>query len=639
MQLSWMGPARRGRRAVHTCFGRSWRVAEVVGLALVVAAFGSSSAFASSLVLLVDANRDGALTASDTPLKDVASVASGALVLPNVDDDASRCRGVWRRQRSQRVTMDEVSACSDAQTAVIDGAGDQKDLAPIRVAPIPGVSDDATAVISLDPVSIPYGGLHLGTQTGSRIELGATQLRAGATILVEALDIERDPTRWDGRLGVAGTVRDGTAVQSDHVRLHVAPVVFPSGATDALRLFAARPPSTHMIKKSVGAGVAARGSTRQAKRRRRDQIRYELAERRYLQRLRAIVPGRVPLERMDVRDHWVQDQFETGFASVPTPTGVQTMRVTLLAPGGVEFGRVSGRNPAVAELTAKLRTLAGPDRGVVTPPTGDQPSNATWWDVSGALEATPEVPGAPAGKLLLASHGRAAQQGSLLVRDGTPILLGAQAQPVVRLPLDWLAVGHVDEVLSFVKANTRRGWALVLSDPELGLRLLRRTALRNGDATLGGPGEPGHSAQAALTGAVGRATQRAARRMRLIERALRTALSLAEGDIIRIPALFRTAPANPVLQGADKHRGLEGFPANTVNGLHVDGREFFAPDPHGPVIAGVDAFRAATRRAFTQKGVRVQFVDTLPAPHLHGGELHCTTNAERTIDDAHWWRG
>ncbi|NEA36442.1 protein-arginine deiminase family protein [Streptomyces sp. SID13031] len=76
-----------------------------------------------------------------------------------------------------------------------------------------------------------------------------------------------------------------------------------------------------------------------------------------------------------------------------------------------------------------------------------------------------------------------------------------------------------------------------------------------------------------------------------------------------------------------------------VNGLSLTGRDFAAPDPHGPKVGGRDIFGQATERALGRNGVRVYWVEDFFWAHLGGGEVHCATNALRdTRSTDSWWK-
>ena len=76
------------------------------------------------------------MTAADEPGKRTATLAAGALVLPNLDDDAGRCPAYWRRLLKAKVTLNALIDCSDAATPGVDGPADRADMAPLDVMPI-----------------------------------------------------------------------------------------------------------------------------------------------------------------------------------------------------------------------------------------------------------------------------------------------------------------------------------------------------------------------------------------------------------------------------------------------------------------------------------------------------------------------
>ena len=82
-----------------------------------------------------------------------------------------------------------------------------------------------------------------------------------------------------------------------------------------------------------------------------------------------------------------------------------------------------------------------------------------------------------------------------LLRGSTPTyfpdpvfskMLEAQAvQPPVYVDTSWLYVGHVDETISFVRANSPRGWVMLVNDPRLAKQMLvDQVAAGNGAARM-----------------------------------------------------------------------------------------------------------------------------------------------------------
>ena len=59
------------------------------------------------------------------------------------------------------------------------------------------------------------------------------------------------------------------------------------------------------------------------------------------------------------------------------------------------------------------------------------------------------------------------------------VMIESQAvQPPVDIDTSWLVVGHVDETIRFVKANTPRGWVLLVNDPALAKKMLQDAGRR-----------------------------------------------------------------------------------------------------------------------------------------------------------------
>ncbi len=69
---------------------------------------------------------------------------------------------------------------------------------------------------------------------------------------------------------------------------------------------------------------------------------------------------------------------------------------------------------------------------------------------------------------------------------------------------------------------------------------------------------------------------------------------------------------------------------NMVNGVTVNG-PYILPDPHGPIVDGVDVFAAPVQRALSALGLIVHIVDDWEPYHVRAGELHCGTNALRRV--------
>jgi protein-arginine deiminase len=102
-------------------------------------------------------------------------------------------------------------------------------------------------------------------------------------------------------------------------------------------------------------------------------------------------------------------------------------------------------------------------------------NNVDTMSSTGNYEAIPSYAGYPDGRMLWGAGGQ---------RRPDPVFtrtLRAQGtqKPVV-VDTSWLAVGHVDEFLSFVPNDSPRGWTIAAEDPRGGLQLLEQLRA-NGD--------------------------------------------------------------------------------------------------------------------------------------------------------------
>lgn len=618
--------------------------------ALLTAVVPAASA-AEPVRLLADADRDGVVSASDLAGRGAATPAAGALVLPNVDDDAGRCRSELQRRLAAPHRLEDLVACHDATDQVVGGPQDALDLAPLRVVAIPDAPDGATASVRVDGPGAGFSRLfrRVGATYGPPTTIDAASLRSGVDLALEATDTVRDPATWDGTIRVVLTVHglpEGDV--SDVAVLRVAPVVLPNALDRIDRTIAAKPLTPAEI----------RAETRRDRRKQRRSGRRLIADRRagrptpkaipvaalksfsawmkhaekgierrtymneqrriWQRRMRSVRPP--ALREIDHPDAWMQDSFEAGTATVPAAHGPQSLRVAYAAGGLLERSPVRASNVRSRDVVSLLGQLRGADSGVLW--TVPDPRDLQVWHATGTLEATPPVPGAPNGVALLGLRSKRT--------SAFATMLGAQgAQPVLRLDTGWLDIGHTDEIVAVVPSGRPRGWSLVVSDPAQALRLLRR--LPRSQVLLRGLPQihedgidagDGTSVARLLSGSVGGATKAAIKPMRSTVEQLRTALSLDEADLIRVPVLFdRPTPA-----------GASAWTGNVVNGITLAERGFVAPDP------GVAAFRRAVERAFSRAKAPLRFINTIPYPHGGTGEIHCQLNFLRTPADLRWWQ-
>jgi hypothetical protein len=215
-----------------------------------------------------------------------------------------------------------------------------------------------------------------------------------------------------------------------------------------------------------------------------------------------------------------------------------------------------------------------------------------------------------------------------------------QVQPPVYVDTSWLLVGHVDETISFVKANTPRGWAMVINDPALAKKMLEdQVAKGNGDVTMfvgkkwinfSGSGElPAEISIADVLADKDIMAESAASGAEVDNQVaiLKKETGITDDEIIRLPYL---------------HENVSGYSlayqVGTVNGIYLSDTDFGSPKPHGPVIDGKDIFEVQMTEAFAKIGLTVHYIEDWDLYHRLSGEVHCGSNTIRKVSpDEKWW--
>ena len=630
----------------------------LAGVALAALSLGAAPALAAPPAdLRADVNRDGVASLAD-PADDLGEDAwdatRGAIVLPNVDDDGRRC-AVRVRGLPDRA----IARCNDATDAVVDGPQDELDLAPLVLAPWPEAPDDATATVAIGEhgrgrLFVRRGGA-LVPLAGGRLTLA--ELRSGASLALEARDIVRDTRTWSGYLTVSLAVTAGGESTSDTVRLRVAPVLFQHDLMPVSRLLATPPVpsdagefafSPNAFDPKDTPTVRALASGRELSSSGQRALFDGLA--RGLER--AGLGGRLQDLRPSRTDIWAQDVFEPGFASVPAVGGTHTMRILVRSANANRTGRRHGRplRDAGRPVFTQLQSQGIGAVQQYSPAWQRRSPGQDTYSSTGNFGAIPPYAlGArsfPAGRILYGSAAGHAPDPSFL-----RMLSAQSAQAPVVLDTSWLVVGHVDELVTFLPAPTPRGWVVAVADPAGAITLLQQTrAAGHGDALVfAGLREPEFSSVSSklrvrlrplertvlsLLGSrrIRRANVRAAIAMERVLAVLRTETGVTEDEIVRIPVLF--GPAPPSMHAS----GLLSLLPNAVNGISLGGGLYLAPHEHGPVVDGTDVFEQAVRERLQSIALHVSFVEDWFYAHRGVGELHCVTNALRSLAGAlPWW--
>ena len=209
-----------------------------------------------------------------------------------------------------------------------------------------------------------------------------------------------------------------------------------------------------------------------------------------------------------------------------------------------------------------------------------------------------------------------------------------RVQPPIYVDTSWLLVAHIDETISFVKANTPRGWVMLVNDAALARSMLVQ------QSNAGRGNVPMHVGKYWSDGASARATidqvladpdvmgssAEAVHEVDAQVAKIKAETGLTDAEIVRIPFLHMSIDGHSI-----------AYQPGMVNGLYMADGHFVAPDPHGPVINGKDIFKTSMQSALALLGVTVHFAEDWDTYHRNMGEVHCGTNSTRRIPTAKWW--
>jgi protein-arginine deiminase len=544
--------------------------------------------------LRADTNRDGVVSFTD-PTDDVGedswSTDHGAVFLANIDDDNLECP----------TTGDDVDLpyCNDALDDYVNGAEDAKDLARLLTKPWPAAPAGATGRITFtvpDRVRLFKRQGSQWTPIASNHALALAEIKSGVELGIEAIDIVRDSS-WNGFVDITLTLRAEGAQASDKVRMRVAPLL-----------------TYHHALTAETTWVSATGTQGNL------DMRADLAS--------AASQAGVPAPKtIATSDSWTQDFFEPAFMSMPAPGGKQHVIRVNIRSANVQSPQ-SASNPL---RPAGKTVFAMRGKNVAAIQEWDPSRNGKYDTLNsfGNLETIPPHAGFPLGRIVRGSTS------SFWIDAAFKRLMEAQkVQAPIYVDTSWLAVGHIDETISFVKASSPRGWVMLANDATLARNILVQysnagyghvpmfvgkwwdqstPAQATIDDVLSDPDVMAASAEAAAEVAAQVAT-------------IKSHTGLTDAEIVKVPFLHMTTDGYSI-----------AYQPGMVNGLYIADHHFVAPDPHGPVIAGKDIFKTAMINALAPYDVTVHFAEDWDTYHAMMGEVHCGTNATRAVPAAKWW--
>jgi protein-arginine deiminase len=460
---------------------------------------------------------------------------------------------------------------------IVNGAEDLKDLFPIQI--------DSTAIAADEFVQLNLSGLVAGEiglfhlqSDGKLVELDidepmafpASAFQQAPMLYIEGREFASE--QWNGQFALS---LSSASSLSATLALRVAPWLMLSNASEAEMLF---------IREHEG---------------RNDKM---------IEQLQASLPSAktklhvIPASaEYPTENVWLQDTMEIGRQYSP----FRSMPVVLQA----------NRNKGIDNFSKD--ELLGPDFGWIR--VGDYREKYArgiegvgWMDWFGNLEVSPPLPSYPHGRMY---YGEAGEGNQLDPRIVSKITAQALQAPFT-LDVSYLIIKHADETLSWVPGKDGRWYALVPSPREM--LKLAQTLQDNGhgDLPMLAPFEEAYSINTLLSD-----SESIARNMQIEDgplakniETIKRELGIEDDQFIKVPSWIN-------------ENGSSLIP-NMVNSVVVNGM-FIAPEPHGPMVDGLDAIQQDFIARMANAAVDVVFVDDQQY-HRWWGNVHCATNVTRT---------
>lgn len=536
----------------------------------------------------LDADRDGTVDDDRTGLDkwEWGKGKKGAIILCNNDDD-------------------EGASKSDNADDKVNKGNDKDELAPLeirRTGPAPPPSWEA--FLEVDPADKDKIRIFESRSTGAKEILGP---KAGEKYKFPDLSFTKKElgmealqyagSGFNGEIMLTFTVKpSGGGSYQEKGKVRVAPWMMPNHLDKAEKVYV------------VDAGA-------------------------FNARFRTDLKGFVAAAGCTIKEHaegdiWMQDCMEWGYASLPT-TGLRSVV----------------RAPRDRPLQTFPKTLRKADLGYEE----DGPPGDSTFSSTGNLEVTPPVT-SKAGKKypwgrIYYGPGRAGEE----IEPSFKAFLNDQVvQKPIEINTNWLLVGHVDEIISFIPSSGGKGFKLLLASPKRAYDILNANKASHPTAKLLKGREfpdarPGVNVEVTIKDFldIGLTALKAKfthtylesfnddrqKDLDAIQTKLETELGISAADIIPVPILF----ADIVSSGFS-----DAITAGMVNMLVIN-KHCIYPKPFGPVVGGKDLFAEDLETHLKAQGCKPHGLDDWLEYHVNLGEVHCGTNTLRTPVKAKWW--
>lgn len=568
--------------------------------------------------IAVDANRDGKVDPADATEQDHEnewSVDFGASFLANLDDDDG----------------DKVR---DADDAILNGPNDELDLSPIVVSAWPEAPDGAAGFLHIDPVSAenvrvwkkqldgvwvlagggvgPCNAEDPACTVTPDVTLTIDEVRAGVTLGIEARFFRRSLTEgWNGIVQLGFEIKDagGAPITNDalpngldEAKIRVAPWLLFGNTSNITRVF-----SNNVMPTFVAGLTNLTGDA-----------------------------GSEYKKITNWTDHWTQDYFQTGWTSIPGEGGaVKGMTVGNARP----WGRCDA--PSCWPINWLKKGYLGPDAAMIE--IYKKAGTGSTFDSHGNHDLIPPYEFGekkyPYGRII---------HGSSVLKETRDFYAAQEVQgPQIIAPTAWLWVGHIDEVFSYVPANTPRGWKLLVGSCTLARQMLEDAQAAGNGAVTMFKGKEWFTQSGDIPAEISiddvlanqdlmASSQESQAEIDALVDLLKKEVGLTDDEIIEMPYLIE-----------DVGGGMLAYNPGTANSLVV-GNYIGIPKPYGPVIGGVDIFEAdlSDRLGSAEnglgsdgQGLEIEFVPDWEWYHALSGEVHCGSNIDGPVPATEtWWK-
>lgn len=361
---------------------------------------------------------------------------------------------------------------------------------------------------------------------------------------------------------------------------------------------------------------------------------------RFIKQLQKILGDKLVVEDTSnyEGDRWLRDEFVIGYCQ-----GIkQTMPVVCDGP------RDRGLDKYPTQKLLKA------DVGCVSI-TGNKRSTL---DSFGNLTVSPPLKNYPFGRIIIGASPKQGFKNSprQVAHQLKSFLHAQQIQSPIEIFSDWLAVGHVDEIINFIPAyDTGKGFKMLIASAKKAVDILSYVYFSEANKVFYSPFEHKKMRSRDILKKWLNKHWEINHRVQFFldwnRNLLKKELSLSEEDIIDVPVVFKERSSDGRAQSllpnlVNQLVIVEKTPDNKTLSYSI------APKSYGPVKTSAQGltldfnpnniqylFEDQLKSDLEQTGHLVYFIDDADLYFKRGGDIHCATNVERKyFSHKKWWK-